>query len=262
MRRITKGYTLVLAAFLLVYYAGVFSVANGPEPVTIETIAPVMNPSTSAPSSLPEEPQIASADGQQSPAINNDTTTKPPTPVAINNDTTAKTETTAVNNDTALKPKVAVSTPADKPNSVQKPSRQAPLESPSSPARVVPNSQSDEMLKLINAERVKNNVAPLVLSNQLSIGALLKSKDMAENNYFSHTSPTYGSPFDMMKSLGISYKMAAENIARNRSVQAAHDAFMNSPGHRENVLNPELHEVGLGFFQNGDDLYVTQWFTN
>lgn len=119
-----------------------------------------------------------------------------------------------------------------------------------------------EMLAYINAERAQANLAPLVLNDKLSAGANLKSQDMALNGYFSHNSPTYGSPFEMMKSQGIIYASAAENIAQNHSVIGAHDAFMNSPGHKANLLNAAYNKIGLGFYQSGDYLYVTQWFTN
>jgi uncharacterized protein YkwD len=119
-----------------------------------------------------------------------------------------------------------------------------------------------EMLGYINAARSSAGVAPLALSQALSGGAFLKSKDMAENDYFSHTSPTYGSPFAMMQSLGITYRLAGENIAQNSSVKGAFDAFMNSTGHRENMLNSGYSQIGLGFYQEGYYLYVTQWFTD
>lgn len=119
-----------------------------------------------------------------------------------------------------------------------------------------------EMLNYINTERAKANLAPLVLDKDLSAGAYLKSKDMAVNNYFSHNSPTYGSPFKMMKDRGISYRLAAENIAKNTSVKGAHNAFMNSSGHRANILNSGFNKIGLGIYQEGKYLYITQWFTN
>lgn len=124
------------------------------------------------------------------------------------------------------------------------------------------NAMQNEMLGYINADRQANGLKPLLLNQELCEGAYLKSKDMAVNNYFSHTSPTYGSPFEMMKSLGISYSAAGENIAINSTVRGAHDAFMNSSGHRANVLNPNFTEIGLGFHQEGRSLYVTQWFTD
>ena len=118
------------------------------------------------------------------------------------------------------------------------------------------------MLGYINAERASANLAPLTLDKDLCQGAHLKSRDMAVNNYFSHNSPTYGSPFEMMQSLGINYRTAGENIAKNTSVKGAHTAFMNSSGHRANILNQNFRKIGLGFYQEGQYLYVTQWFTN
>lgn len=124
------------------------------------------------------------------------------------------------------------------------------------------SAMQQEMLGYINAERASANVAPLTLDQKLCQGAYLKSKDMAVNGYFSHTSPTYGSPFDMMTSQGITYRTAGENIAKNISVKGAHTAFMNSPGHKANILNQGFGKIGLGFYQEGQYLYVTQWFTN
>ncbi|HWQ74524.1 MAG TPA: CAP domain-containing protein [Syntrophomonas sp.] len=124
------------------------------------------------------------------------------------------------------------------------------------------NSMQTEMLGYINADRKANGLSALTLDKSLCNGASLKSKDMAENNYFSHTSPTYGSPFSMMQSLGISYTAAGENIALNTSVKGAYSAFMNSSGHRANILSSNFGKVGLGFYQKGSYLYVTQWFTN
>lgn len=124
------------------------------------------------------------------------------------------------------------------------------------------NAMQTQMLGYINADRKANGLSALTLDKTLCNGAYLKSKDMAENNYFSHTSPTYGSPFTMMQSLGISYTAAGENIALNTSVKGAYDAFMNSSGHRANILSSSFGKVGLGFYQEGSYLYVTQWFTN
>lgn len=108
-----------------------------------------------------------------------------------------------------------------------------------------------EMLTLINQARSQNNVAPLQADTELANVARLKAQDMIDNNYFSHYSPKYGSPFDMMKSFGISYVQAGENIAGNQNVQAAHNALMNSPGHRANILNPDFTHIGIGIRQGG-----------
>lgn len=157
-------------------------------------------------------------------------------------------------------------TPAPAPQ--PQPETPAPAQAPTPEPAPVPepsdnlSAMQNEMLGYINAARAQNNLAPLTLGDALCNGAYLKAKDMAENNYFSHTSPTYGSPFDMMKSLGISYQTAGENIAKNTSIKSAHDAFMNSDRHRQNILGSSYSKVGLGFYQEGHYLYVTQWFTN
>ncbi len=86
-----------------------------------------------------------------------------------------------------------------------------------------------------------------------------KSQDMQTKNYFSHTSPTFGSPFDRMKALGISYKSAGENIAQGqRSPQEVVQAWMDSPGHRANILNGSFTHIGVGYVKTGN--YWTQQF--
>jgi uncharacterized YkwD family protein len=107
------------------------------------------------------------------------------------------------------------------------------------------------MLNLINEERASNGLNPLEISMELTKVARIKSQDMIDNNYFSHYSPTYGDPFNMMKNYGIQYVKAAENIAGNQTVEGAHDALMNSPGHRENILTPEFTHVGIGIMDGG-----------
>lgn len=115
------------------------------------------------------------------------------------------------------------------------------------------------VVELVNAERAKNGLAPLALSAELCRGARVKSQDMAQNNYFSHTSPTYGSPFDMMKQFGITYRTAGENIAQGYSTpEAVVNAWMNSEGHRANILSAGYTTLGVGYVANGN--YWTQWF--
>ncbi|MCT4686020.1 CAP domain-containing protein [Vallitalea sp.] len=108
------------------------------------------------------------------------------------------------------------------------------------------SNEEQQLINLINESRKQNGLKALKADNQLSEIARIKSKDMIDNNYFSHNSPTYGNPFDMLKNFGIQYLSAAENIAGNNSVQEAHEALMNSPGHRKNILNPEVTHVGVG----------------
>jgi len=116
-----------------------------------------------------------------------------------------------------------------------------------------------EVFELTNAERTKAGLSPLTLDTELSKVARVKSQDMKDNNYFSHTSPTYGSPFDMMKAFGISYTSAAENIAQGQTTPAeVVEAWMNSQGHRENILNPNYTHIGIGHVS--DNNYWTQMF--
>lgn len=112
-------------------------------------------------------------------------------------------------------------------------------------------AQEKEMLRLVNEARAKNNVAPLSIDMELTNVARIKSQDMIDNKYFSHYSPKYGSPFDMMKSFGIKYVKAGENIAGNQSVQNAHNSLMNSPGHRKNILSPDYTHIGIGIKKGG-----------
>jgi len=217
-----------------------------------------------------------SAPGQQNPSDSDNSESKPDDLTSVTGEVTEPdsacgTATPAA----ALKPadlQTAENGKTQDPPVVSKPAlpKDPPVinELPAAPQpQPVPStSETDamvaEMLGYINAARSEAGLDPLALDNTLCQGACLKSKDMGLNNYFSHTSPTYGSAFEMMKSMGISYCTAAENIARNYSVKAAFDAFMNSPGHRANILNSDLKKVGLGFWQQGFDLYVTQWFTD
>lgn len=113
------------------------------------------------------------------------------------------------------------------------------------------SDQEQEMLRLVNEARAQNNVPALKLDMELTNVARIKSQDMIDNNYFSHNSPTYGSPFDMMNDFGIEYVKAGENIAGNQSVQNAHDSLMKSPGHRKNILDASYTHIGLGIKEGG-----------
>lgn len=122
------------------------------------------------------------------------------------------------------------------------------------------NAQEREMVEYVNQERAKAGLAPLQVDLDLARVARIKSQDMVDNGYFDHNSPTYGSPFEMMRSFGISYRAAGENIAKNRSVIGAHTALMNSEGHRANILNPNFTHMGIGIVENGGMVTVTQMF--
>ena len=108
------------------------------------------------------------------------------------------------------------------------------------------SADEKEVFNLINQQRTSNGLAALQMDSEVQRVARIKAQDMVSNNYFSHTSPTYGSPFDMLKSFGISYKTAGENIAGNSSNSAAVNAWMNSSGHRANILNNSFNYTGIG----------------
>ena len=108
------------------------------------------------------------------------------------------------------------------------------------------NSDEKEAFDLINKQRTNNGLAALKNDSEVQRVARIKAQDMVDNNYFSHTSPTYGSPFDMLKSFKISYKTAGENIAGNSSNSSAVTAWMNSSGHKANILNSNFNYTGIG----------------
>jgi uncharacterized YkwD family protein len=121
------------------------------------------------------------------------------------------------------------------------------------------NTSEKKVVTLVNQERTKNGLPALKIDTTLSKMARMKSEDMQKNHYFDHTSPTYGSPFDMMKKFGISYSSAGENIAMGQTSPAeVMNAWMNSPGHRANILNKSYTSIGVGYDAAGN--YWTQEF--
>ena len=116
-----------------------------------------------------------------------------------------------------------------------------------------------EVIRLVNEIRVQNGLKELTYNWELSRVARYKSQDMKDNRYFAHTSPVYGTPGQMVKSFGISYKSVGENIARGyRTPQAVVDGWMNSSGHRANILNAKYTSIGVGYVADGH--YWTQLF--
>lgn len=117
----------------------------------------------------------------------------------------------------------------------------------------------NEVIRLVNEIREQNGLEKLTADWELSRVARYKSQDMKDNRYFSHNSPTYGTPYQMMKSFGITYRTAGENIAQGySSPQAVVNAWMNSPGHRKNILNSSFTKIGVGYVKSGN--YCTQMF--
>ncbi|WP_371379823.1 CAP domain-containing protein [Sporomusa aerivorans] len=122
-------------------------------------------------------------------------------------------------------------------------------------------AQEKQMVNLVNQERTSLGLKALTVDSRLLKVARMKSMDMINNNYFGHQSPVYGSPYDLMKFQGITYKTAAENIAGNSSVTAAHTSLMNSSGHRANILNANFTQIGIGIIKGGPyGLMISQEF--
>jgi uncharacterized YkwD family protein len=135
----------------------------------------------------------------------------------------------------------------------------APAPAPS-PGEYQPSAEERRAVDLINADRAKNGLAALVLNPEVARVARLKAEDMALNGYFDHHSPTYGSPFDMLRRFGVSYRAAGENIAKASSVERAEELFMGSSGHRANILSTSYTQVGVGVYGYNGTTYVVQLF--
>ncbi|TFE03285.1 CAP domain-containing protein [Jeotgalibacillus sp. R-1-5s-1] len=158
-------------------------------------------------------------------------------------------------------PEVEQSEPAQAQNeapAVQQPAQEVE-EQKAQQSEPAISSFEQQVVNLTNQEREKAGLAPLSVDQTLAKTAKEKSLDMQRNNYFSHTSPTYGSPFDMMKQFGVQYRSAGENIAMGqRTPEEVVKAWMNSPGHRQNILSSSYTHIGVGHAENGN--YWTQMF--
>lgn len=150
------------------------------------------------------------------------------------------------------------------PNQTQPAPQQTPAPVTKQPTQNTPATGAvsqyvQQVIDLTNAQRSKNGLPALKADTQLNGVAQKKSLDMQQKNYFSHTSPTYGSPFDMMRDFGVTYKSAGENIAQGqRTPQAVVTAWMNSEGHRKNILSSKFTHIGVGYEATGK--HWTQMF--
>ena len=123
------------------------------------------------------------------------------------------------------------------------------------------SAQEQTAGNLLNSDRRRYGLAPLTLDTALCRIARIKSMDMRDNQYFSHTSPTYGDVRSMLQALGYEYQAASENIAHHATVEKAQAAFLSSPGHRKNVLSSAYTRVGLGIATDPQGyVYLTQIF--
>ncbi len=130
----------------------------------------------------------------------------------------------------------------------------------SGPNQAQQNASETQMLSWVNAERAKAGLTPYKLDSSLTYWARAKSQDMLDKNYFAHTSPTYGSSYNMLKNGGVSFTARAENIARFGSLEKAHAGLMASPGHNANIMSRSMQRVGIGVVRSSNAFYVTQLF--
>lgn len=116
----------------------------------------------------------------------------------------------------------------------------------------------------INAIRLEQGLTDLQQNERLAEVARRYSQRMAEQNFFSHTSPDGDTPAQRVQSAGIRYWLVGENLFRSTNipqpVDAAVEGWMESPGHRENILRSEYRETGIGVWRQGSDYYITQLF--
>lgn len=119
----------------------------------------------------------------------------------------------------------------------------------------LPNT-AETVLNLINEERKAQGITPLQIDDLLNSTAQAKATDMVKNNYFSHESPTYGSPFEMMQNAGITYRTAGENIAGNPSVENAVKSWLASESHKQNLLSNAYNYIGIGIEESPAYGYV------
>lgn len=153
------------------------------------------------------------------------------------------------------------------PVQAQQPAETAQAETKQAATQAAPSanvSYEERVAQLVNVEREKNGLQPLTFDASISNVARAKSKDMADNNYFAHQSPTYGSAGDMLRNFGINWSAWGENIASGqRTPEEVVNAWMNSEGHRANILSPNFGKIGVGYVTNGNGTpYWTQMFTN
>ncbi len=145
-------------------------------------------------------------------------------------------------------------TPTPEPNPKPNPEPQPePKPEPTPNPTPVAGLTADEqlMFNMVNQERAKAGLKPLQIDMRLVQSARLKSQDLITNNYFSHTSPVYGGFAALIRSYAPDYRYLGENLAGNKSVQGAMTAFMNSSGHRKNILNPNYTHIGIGIVSGG-----------
>lgn len=162
----------------------------------------------------------------------------------------------------AQKYQVGISEIIAKNPRIQDPSLIFPGQKITIPTTTAINALENEVIRLTNIERSKKGLPALKANWELSRCARYKSQDMINKNYFAHQSPTYGSPFDMIESFGIRMASGGENIAMGqRTPKEVVAAWMNSPGHRGNILSTSYTQIGVGCAKSKNGTYYwTQMF--
>jgi uncharacterized YkwD family protein len=180
---------------------------------------------------------------------------------------TTKKATKKTTTGTSTKPSTTTTTkPTTTPTPSPTPSSSATKPATTTPATTTTSSFKEfqkSVVSLVNKERAAAGLSPLTENTELDKIATLKSEDMVKMNYFSHTSPTYGSPFEMLSQFGVGYSAAGENIAYGQATPAeVMNGWMNSPGHKANILNVNFTQIGVGIAKKSNgQLYWTQTFT-
>ncbi len=199
------------------------------------------------------QPTTGTGNAGQATQPNKPVTTPPSTPVTTQPSKPVTTQpskpvTTLPSKPVATQPSTPVTTQPSKPVT-SAPSTSQPSQG-SGNGTVSMSEFASQVVTLVNQERAKAGRSPLKATySSLTLVALDKAKDMYNNNYFDHTSPTYGSPFDMMKQYGVTYRSAGENIAKGqRTPQEVMTAWMNSPGHKANILNASFTTIGVAYY--------------
>jgi uncharacterized protein YkwD len=124
-----------------------------------------------------------------------------------------------------------------------------------------PKISIDEILHLVNTDRIQAGLPQLSLNSSLNLAALAKAQDMIANNYFDHVSPSGTKPWHFFKNLGYNYSYAGENLALNYSdAKELETSWMNSEKHRENILSPHFADLGLAVVKDGDKTVIVEFF--
>ena len=218
------------------------------KPNTSITVKPGTNkPSVNKPNTDTSTPSVDTPNTNTPSVDTPNTDTNTPSVDTPNTDTnTPSVNTPNTNTPSVDTPDTDTNTPnVDTPNT----------EDTQTPSEEVSNQTAfeNEVLRLVNVERTKAGLSPLQMDESIRNVARVKATDMYKNRYFDHTSPTYGTPFDMLKKYGISYKAAGENIAKGQTTpQQVVNSWMNSSGHRANILSAKYTHIGIGYEANGN----------